>query len=557
MIRSGSELVLEVLQTEGVSYVFGNPGTTELALVNTIGMQADIKYVLGLQEATVVGMADGYARATNKPAFVNLHATAGLGNGLGAVSNAAYMNTPMVITAGQQDFRHLADEPWLSGDLVGLARPLCKWAHEVRTAGELGIMLRRAFKEANSYPKGPVFVSLPQNFMEQQTDAMVPEKSIVYQQSVAAGLEQLCDVLDCLQENQLAIVAGDEISAADALAEVIDLAELLGADVYGSALHDSVVFPTSHPLWRGALKPASDEIQKTLEPYKKVLAIGERCFMSYLYTPESPLPKHLDLLHLSANPKALAMTFGVKWSSVGDVRSSLHALNALLRQSGRKPANNKIEICRKANAEKVQQCHRELRGDMDAVPIPPESAAYVFLESIAEDAIIVDEAPATMWTVRQHFQTSGSGQYHFSKGGGLGWAMPAAVGIAIERRDQSVYCLIGDGAAMYSPQALWNAANLKLDITFVVFNNSEYGVLKNYLRAVQTNPATKDNFIGMDINSPAIDFQFLASSMDVAFEKVEKARDIEAVIARMQSIQGPRLVEIVIAPLISNNISKQ
>ncbi|MBL4672203.1 MAG: thiamine pyrophosphate-binding protein, partial [Arenicella sp.] len=234
IMLSGSDIVIEILKSENVSFVFGNPGTTELALVDALSEHRDIKYILGLQEASVVGLADGYARATNRPAFVNLHATAGLGNGLGALSNAAYMNTPLVVTAGQQDYRHIVDDPWLTGDLVGLAKPLCKWAHEVRTVDELGVILRRAFKDANTFPKGPVFVALPSNFMEEETTMPVPPKSEIYTDSVAGGISELAGILSDCKPSEIAIIAGDEISSSNALQEVVEFAEMMGADVYGS-----------------------------------------------------------------------------------------------------------------------------------------------------------------------------------------------------------------------------------------------------------------------------------------------------------------------------------
>lgn len=546
-MRSGSQLLVQILRDEGVKYVFGNPGTTELALLNTLGEQSDIEYVLALQEASVVGMADGYARATNKPAFVNLHATAGLGNGLGALSNSAYMNTPLVVTAGQQDHRHIVDEPWLSGDLVGLARPLCKWAHEVRSIEELGIILRRAFKDANAYPKGPVFVSLPQNFMEQSSDVQLPPISRVLQRSMAAGLDHLKEILLQQEQGGLAIVAGDEVSSSEALASLVELAELLDVDVYGSALHDSVVFPTSHPLWCGALKPNTEKIQSTLARYNKVFALGARSFMAYVYNPLSPLSKKTELLHLSANPQALALTFPTKWSSVGDIKTSLEELSSLLKKAGKVVSGDALEARRLVNTRNQNSSAKRFSSKLNDVPLEPGTAAYTFLQAVDEQAIIVDESPSTMWAIREHFKTTVYGQYHFSKGGGLGWAMPAAVGVSLHRPDQRVYCLVGDGAAMYSPQALWSAVNLGLAITFVVFNNAEYGVLKDYLRAVYPNTKSSEDMIAMDINKPKIDYQALAKSMGMLGVRVASADQISKQVKLANKTNGPTLIEIKIA----------
>ncbi|MDQ2786887.1 MAG: thiamine pyrophosphate-binding protein, partial [Chloroflexota bacterium] len=161
--RKGSEVLIEVLRGEGVTHIFGNPGTTELPMIDALAAVSDIHYVLGLQESTVVGMADGYAQATRRPAFLNVHTAAGLGNAIGNLTNAKSANTPLVVTAGQQDYRHIITDPLLAGDLMGIAAAVSKWTHEVRTLGELGTVLRRAFHDAASAPAGPVFVALPMN----------------------------------------------------------------------------------------------------------------------------------------------------------------------------------------------------------------------------------------------------------------------------------------------------------------------------------------------------------------------------------------------------------
>lgn len=547
---SGSDIVIEVLKSENVSYIFGNPGTTELDLVDALSEHRDIHYVLGLQEATVVGLADGYARATNRPAFINLHATAGLGNGLGALSNAAYMNSPLVVTAGQQDYRHIVDEPWLTGDLVGLASPLCKWAHEVRNVDELGTVLRRAFKDANTFPKGPVFVALPSNFMEAKSALPVPPKSLIYNNCVSGGINELAGILSGCQAGEVAVIAGDEISSANALAEVVAFAELMGADVYGSSLHDSVVFPTAHPLWSGFLLPITAQINTTLQGYKKVFVLGARSFMAYTYSPQSPVPLGTDLLHLSADSNAVAMTFPTQWAGVGDIKASLSSLMASIVVSDASAIQRYIHKKTQAKVRNSAAREVQLEALMNETPIKPETASYALVKAIPHDSIVVDEAPANTFAIREFLQTKVAGQYHFSKGGGLGWAMPVAVGISLDNRDKRTFCLTGDGAAMYSPQAMWTAANQALPITYVVFNNSEYGVLKNYLRKTYPENLERDDFIGMDINTPAIDYQALAASMGIPSMRVTGANKIGEAVSQSisQNTSGPSLIEVMIAP---------
>src|SRR5687768_11206373 len=226
---NGAELLLDVLRSEGVTHLFGNPGTTELPLIDALAGVDDLSYVLALQEATAVGMADGYAQVTGRPAFLNLHTSAGLGNAIGALTNAQANRTPLVVTAGQQDHRHIVTDPLLSGDLAGLARSVSRWSHEVRSAGELGTILRRAFHDAATAPAGPVFVSLPMDLLESPEEHRVPPPSTIHRRSVAGGVQQLAELLVEPAIGRLAIVVGDEVVASGGVAEVVALAELLAA----------------------------------------------------------------------------------------------------------------------------------------------------------------------------------------------------------------------------------------------------------------------------------------------------------------------------------------
>src|SRR3954454_8253337 len=234
MASGGREALLEVLRTEGVRHVFGNPGTTELPLVDALAAVDDIAYVLALQEAPAVGMADGYAQATGRPAFLNLHTAAGLGNAIGNLTNAKANGTPLVVTAGQQDERHLVDDPLLSGDLVGLAGAVSKWTHEVRSPDELGTILRRAFKDAAAPPSGPVFVSMRMDHLDRPVEGPTPPRSEVDHRSVAADLPRLAQLLTEPVRGELAIVAGDEVAQSGGVDALVALADALGAPVWGS-----------------------------------------------------------------------------------------------------------------------------------------------------------------------------------------------------------------------------------------------------------------------------------------------------------------------------------
>src|SRR2546423_6604568 len=233
--RLTRDVLLDLLRDEGVRHVFGNPGSTELPLMDALIDAGDIEYVLALQEATAVGMADGYAQATGRPAFLNLHTVAGLGNAIGNLTNARANGTPLVVTAGNADRRHLVADPMLSGDLVGLAAGTTKWGHEIRHPGELGTILRRAFRDAASAPAGPVFVSIPMDVLDQEDEAPVLPVSPIERAAVAGGLDQLAAALTA--PGKLALVAGEELGASPGGVDaMVALAERLGAPVFGSPL---------------------------------------------------------------------------------------------------------------------------------------------------------------------------------------------------------------------------------------------------------------------------------------------------------------------------------
>lgn len=536
MTLTGQEVLVEVLRSEGVTHVFGNPGTTELPLVDALATVDDIRYVLALQEATCVGMADGYAQVTGRPAFVNLHTSAGLGNAIGNLTNAQANGTPLVVTAGQQDYRHIATDPLLAGDLVGLARSVSKWAHEVRTTDELGVLLRRAFNDAPSAPSGPVFLSLPMDLVDGTTDVPVPPPSRIVRQAVAGGLDELAELLTSVPADRLAIVAGDEVGQSGAVDVLVAVAERLGCAVHASPLHGVTVFPTDHPLWRGPLAPMAAAIAPALARYDRVLLVGGRAFMVYPWSPGSALPDTVELLHLSPDAHQLGRAHAVRLGLVGDPRASLEALLPLLPERAPPP--------HAAPPSPFEAKAIERYGD---VPIHPMAAAHALLRALPPDTAVVDEAITTGTYVRGFHRSSVPGRYFFCRGGGLGWGMPAALGVSLGLDKSPVLCVVGDGSAMYSPQALWTAAHEGLPVVFAVVNNRQYLILKNALRGRGQGAARTDRMLGMDLVDPPVDFPALAQSMGVAATVVEKAGDVAGAVEAALATGRPHLIEVPIA----------
>ena len=324
--RRGADLLVEVLRSEGVRYIFGNPGTTELPLIDALTEAPDIAYILALQEATAVAMADGYAQGARRPAFLNLHTAGGLGHAMGGLVNSQVSGTPLVVTAGQQDLRHALTDPLLMGDLVAIADPVMKWAREVTSPDQIPILLRRAFHDAGAAPSGPVFLSLPMDVMEALSAVPAGETSTIDQRAVAGSLDRLAERLAAIAPGRLALIAGDEIDASDASAQMVALADLLAAPVYGSSWPAHIPFPTAHPLWAGNLPTRADAIADILGRYDAVFALGGKSLITVLYSEVSAVPPGVQVFQLSADVRDLGRTYATCLSTVGDIRASLDAL---------------------------------------------------------------------------------------------------------------------------------------------------------------------------------------------------------------------------------------
>jgi benzoylformate decarboxylase len=537
---TGAEVLLEVLRSEGVTHLFGNPGTTELPLIDALAGVDDLRYVLALQEATAVGMADGYAQVTGRPAFLNLHTSAGLGNAIGNLTNAVANRTPLVVTAGQQDRRHIVSDPLLAGDLVGLARPVSKWAHEVRTGDELGTVLRRSFADAAAPPAGPVFVSLPMDLLDADGAAPAPPPSSrSFAGTVAGGVEELAELLVSADPSRLAIVIGDE--GATAAAEVAELAEALGVRVFGSPLYGRQVFPLGHPCWAGALPPAAAAIHATLDGFDRVLLVGGQAFLVYPYTPGSALPAHTELLHLSPSAADVGRTHAVRLGLVGDPAATLRAVLPAVRAGvDASAAAARLDELRAARSAAMTSYAEAATSKYTSAPMAPIAAAHAVVSSLPPGTVVVDEAITTGTHVRGFHD----GPYLFCRGGGLGWGMPAALGASLGRGGEPVVCVVGDGSAMYSPQALWTAAAEGLPVVFCVVNNRQYLILKNALRQRGGPTVATGRYVGMDLASPPVDFLALATSMGVAATLVEKATDVGDALQAALASGGPHLLEL-------------
>jgi benzoylformate decarboxylase len=548
--RRGADMLLEVLRSEGVDYIFGNPGTTELPLMDALTDSRAIQYIWALQEASAVAMADGYAQAARRPGFLNLHTAGGLGHGMGNLLNASVSQTPLVVTAGQQDSRHTITDPLLFGDLIQIARPAVKWAQEVAHADQLPILVRRAFHDASAAPAGPVFLSLPMDVMEEMSSAGIAEPSVIDRRTVAGSLDELAKRLAAVPPGRLLIIAGDEVYGSDAAAEVAQLAETLGAPVYGSSWPSRLPFPTAHPLWAGNMPNKGKEIYEKLSHYDAIFALGGKSLITILYSAGPIIPAGCAVYQMSTDVRDLGRTYQTQLSVVGDIKASLRALAPFLEEATAPRAQAYAALRRQAETDQVARRKRlaeRAAAEWNAPVVTPFVAAQEAGRAIGPDIHIVDEAIATALYLRGFLNSQSSTQYSFLRGGALGWGMPAAVGCSLGLGREPVVSLVGDGAALYSPQAMWTAAHEKLPVTFVVMNNREYNVLKNFMKGQENYLSTRSNrYIAMDILEPTIDYVSMAQSMGVPARRVDRAGDIAPAIQAGMASGQANLVEVMI-----------
>ena len=545
---SGRSAFLQLLVDEGVTHLFGNPGTTELPLMEVVPDFPELKYVLGLQEAVVVAMADGYARASNRLAACSLHVAPGLGNAMGALYNAKFSGSPLIVTCGQQEQGHGLLEPLLYEPLLPIAQPMVKWAVEVTRAEDLPRIVRRAAKAALSAPTGPVFISLPGDVLdaEVELDFGKPTRVDARVRPSDEALAQLAATL--LEAKNPVILAGQELAIHDAFAEAAELAEVLGAAVYQQTVPYCAQFPSAHPACLGALTRNQKQVRAVLEPFDLMLCLGADLLRMSVYSPTAPLPEGMRVVHISERDWELGKNYPTELALCANVKETLRALLPLLRAqlgaAGVERARQRLAALSPRNWSAQRAAARvEAQRSAQTAPIDPRYLMLCISETLAQDAIVVEEALTSSASLPGLFELRDRRSYYGLASGGLGFALPGAVGISLAQPGRPVVALVGDGSAMYGVQALWTAAHLKLPITYVIANNRSYRIIKERLVSMRGT----DRFTGMDLRDPEIDFSGLARSLGVPAERVTEPGGIVPALRAALQAGGPRLIEVMVA----------
>jgi benzoylformate decarboxylase len=549
---SGKQAFLEVHKQEGVEYLFGNPGTTELPLMDGLAGQSAIRYVLALQEAVAVSMADGYAQASGKPAVVNLHVAPGLGNGMGMLYDAAKAGAPLLVTAGQHDQSFNATEPILWGDLPAIAKPLVKWSSEIRRIEDLPRLVHRALKVATAPPTGPVFLSLPVDVLNKEADLDLGEPTRV-DPRIRGSREAVAAAADLLaRAKRPMIIAGDAVAAGEAYAEVIEVAELLGAPVHPESVPSRYGLPASHPLYQPPLPRSQSTVRARLEQADLLFSVGGDLFTWSLPSEVEPVPPGLAIIHLDLDPWEIGKNYPARVAILGDPKATLpdlaEALRARLTPAQREEASRRLASAREAKARAVAEARTRAARERDRVPIAPLAFTAAVAEALPPDAVLVDEAITSAEGLRALLACEDPKGSFGIRGGGIGWGLPAAIGVKLALPDRPVVALIGDGSAMYTNQAFWTAAHYQVSVSFVICNNASYRILKQRILALKGFAAQTDTYIGMDLDQPRIDWVGLAQSLGVPGERVERAAEIGPALRRALARGGPALVDVPLDP---------
>ncbi|MEC3978547.1 benzoylformate decarboxylase [Amycolatopsis sp. H20-H5] len=518
--RTVRDATRELLRELGLTTVFGNPGSTELAFL--ADWPDDFTYVLGLQEATVVAMADGYAQAGRRPVLVNLHSAGGVGHSLGSVFTAFRNRTPMVIIAGQQLRNLLPDEPYLGAtEAANFPKPYVKWSHEPASAEEVPGAIARAFHIATQEPQGPVFLSVPSDDWDVETSKPIVSRPRI--PGFAPDPDALIELAAALDASERpGLVVGAAVDAEGVVPEVVALAERLNAGVWASPMSARCSFPEDHPLFLGFLHPERKLITAALQAHDLVVVLGAPAFTYHVYhgEPELSLPP----LYLVSDDEQLLARPAEGVAIRSTQRLAIRALNAAVGEVER------------ATPEPLARPERP-------VETSPISAPYVYsvlAELLPDNAIVVEEAPSHRNDLHNHLPiTSTDGGFLTMASGTLGYALPAAVGAALASPERPVVAVLGDGSSMYSVQGLWTAAQHGLPVTFVILDNSQYAALRALGAAMGA-----EKIPGAELGG--IDFPGLARSMGCEAASVSEAAELKGALEAAFASSRPTLVHVTV-----------
>jgi benzoylformate decarboxylase len=526
-MASVREVAFELFREHGMTTIFGNPGSTELPMLAEF--PDDFRYVLGLQEAVAVGMADGYAQASGRPTHVNLHTAPGVGNGMGAIFNAQANHAPLVVTAGQQVRAHITMQANLTNrDATHVVHPFVKWSFEPPRAQDVPAALTRAIHTASLAPRGPEVVSLPMGDWTEDagTETAHPVERTAEPRTAPdpAAIETLAQRLSAASNPVL--VAGPDIDAAGAWDDAVALAERQKLPVFASPAPGGgrLGFPENHPFFQGVLPPAIGPVSETLNGRDLILVVGSSVFPYYPYIPGPLLPEGASLVAITSDPDEAAR------APMGDVivADVALALGALLAEVG------------EANRAEPTPLPEPNPGE-ETDPLTPTMVHHTLAQLFPEDGVVVLESPSSTLSLRNQLRLSRPGSYYFAAGGGLGFGLAAALGVQLAQPDRPVVCVLGEGSVQYAVTGFWTAAAYEVPVTFLILRNEEYAILKWFADVEEVRGAP-----GLDL--PALEVARVAEAYGVSSRVASGRDELHEALKSAIEASRPELVEVPVTP---------
>jgi len=462
--------------------------------------------------------------------------------------DAQKSGAPMLLTAGQHDQSFTATEPILWSELPPIAQPFVKWSTEIRRLEDLPRIVRRATKTALAHPTGPVFLSLPVDVLnaERALDLGAPTRVAPRIVGDRQAVDRAARLL--AKAERPLIVAGDAVAHGDALAELIELAELVGCPVVTEGVASTCSFPFTHPLSLGSLPRLAPPIRAMLMRHDLLFSVGGDLFTLSLPSDVDPMPPGLTVVHLDVNPWELGKNYPAEVAILGEPKATLPELSEAVRRhttaKGHPDAARRRDAVRVTHEEMKREVVERAKAEAAAVPMSPLSLVHAVAAETPADAVIIDETISSGHGLRQLFACNDAKSFFGLRGGGIGWGLPAAIGVKLALPNRPVIALVGDGSAMYTNQALWTAARENLSVVYVIFNNASYRILKQRTHALKGFSAEDDVYVGMDLDRPFIDYIGLAKSLGVAGEHVEKTADVGPALKRGLKRGGPYLIDV-------------
>jgi benzoylformate decarboxylase len=548
-MMSGKIALMESLRAEGVRYIFGNPGTSEAPIMSALEGYPDLEYVLAVQEGVAMGMADGYARRTGEPAFVNLHIHTGLANGISLLTDSFSAGVPLVLTAGNMDARKVSEG---RPDLLKMVEANTKWSAEVTHAGQMASVMRRAFTEARTTPTGPVFVGFAANALDEVADQEIYPSATprIANQPSPSVITEIADLLTD-SERPLMLV-GDRVGQSGATTAAVAVAEQIGAHVYSTG-YTQVVFPTSHPQYMGMMSMRSPAVREQVKRADVVLAVGTRPFGDFFQMGSTPLSDDTKFIHIDSNPDELGRALRTDLAVLASPLGALTELSRELEDNAPAPFTEAAKE-RAASIGALTKAARDsfmedMRKSDDSTPMSAARLMYELSRVWPENAIMVDDSISSRGALYSAFTFDEPGDLEGEFGSAIGWGMGAAIGVKLGSPHRPVIAIMGDGTAMMTVQALWTAASRKTPVVFIICNNSMYRILRVnmnvYMDQVTEQSDKPREYLGTNFD-PSFDFAAIANAFGVQSKRVEDPSEVALALQAAVAADAPYVLDVAI-----------